>query len=368
MSFIYSMNLYEPFPASSSVDSIQRINPILNDPVEIENSNLVRNEMLEKKNISMNANISTSPSSSSSSLFLNSTLNPTSQKVTVGVVIVLISIIAIIIISVVSWYFLQDPWEYPKNEESSLNKDYYKDQYSYYAWSHLHQSPYILLYIYAPQGYIHFVPQTVMTWIHNPAEGENKHEQFQIKEYQPIFEICFLNMSQMIGLSRLRKKGQIVNANELLLQWKSENFFPCFQRKTIDRFSNTTSTSHRDQDLPKEVKNEIQFNCQFENIPLGLLSFRYQHGDSSTEQNFVSKVKILSCNCTDEHYQTGSILFYISFVIESEYQKKFLNQLTVLSDGSSTLPTCDQLELQIYNPEWASIVFSQNKSNLNFYN
>lgn len=273
--------------------------------------------------------------------------NTTSQKVTIGVVIVLLSIFAIIVIALVTWYFIQDPWEYPKDERSSIHKNYYKDQFSYYAWSALHQSPYILLHIYSPRGTLKYVPQSVMTW-------PMKQNDLKMKQYNPIFELYCENMTDMIGLSRLRKKGVLVNSHQILMQWKKENFFPLPKRKTVDPLHVNVNF------LPKEIKNEIEFDCNFNSIPTASLLCRYQPGDNTTEETLSGRIKILSCSQEGNDVVTGSISFYIVFLIENKNQTSTLDSLIRNSNLNSTVPTCDQIELSIYNPEWAEIVFAGN--------
>lgn len=95
---------------------------------------------------------------------ISTSTSSVTQKTAIGAVIVVISIIAVLLIASVTYYFTTDPWEKGDSTQSTVNRNYFREQYSYYAYSPPHQTPYILLHLYAPCGDIHFVPETVINW------------------------------------------------------------------------------------------------------------------------------------------------------------------------------------------------------------
>jgi hypothetical protein len=278
--------------------------------------------------------------------------NALTQKTAIGAVIVVISIVAVLLIASVTFYFTTDPWE--KNDyaqsQATINRNYFKEQFAYYAYSPTHQTPYLLLHIYAPMGNLHLVPWTVMNWS-GKTTREKKDELLSIS---PVFEIKFQMLGEMIGLSRLRKRGVCVSSYEVLERWKREQFFPSLEKEEVEwsQFG-----------LPHFAKQQILLRSMDIQMPIAMISCLYQ---STPHQNSDIRVQTLCKVISAEIHQNNSTisLFFVP-CLESQETLLFFNNLmdekmnpSPPVSGSGEVPfRCFQLEAYFYNPEWASTVF-----------
>lgn len=278
--------------------------------------------------------------------------NEFSHKTAMGAVIVVISIIVVIIISVVTWYFLQDPWEQPQTEDSTLRKDYYKEQINFYAWDRLHQSPYLLLHLYAPIGHISHSPSLIANWQSVLA---------------PIFEFRFHMSTEMIGLTRLRKKGIQLSALDVVEKWKRDRFFPIPEKRDVNHLET--------KGIPKSVEYEFMADS-LEKFPYALFTFIWQEPETKKEIKLATHVHILTC--TTSHLPSGNeIVFYVNPLLENTDTYNFfksLMQTTPVPQSSSPLsekeplpesyPQFFGLEAMIYNPQWSIQTHSNTPSML----
>lgn len=276
------------------------------------------------------------------------------QKTAIGAVIVVISIIAVLLIASVTYYFTTDPWEKGDSTQSTVNRNYFREQYSYYAYSPPHQTPYILLHLYAPCGDVYLVPETVMNW-------NSKTKNYSEARYSPIFQIQFKMLGEMLGLSRLRKRGLCLSSYEVLEHWKQEQFFPFYEKEEI---------VWSQEGLPSFVKNQLFLKSVDIQVPIAALSWLFQPSDESTETRIHVFCKIISA----EIFQEDSVIclffvpspenalteeFFRSILQEMPQERKYENTTENTSVNANNFSfRCSRLEAFFYNPEWAHTVLT----------
>lgn len=269
------------------------------------------------------------------------------QKAAVGAIIVVISIVAVIVISVVTWYFVQDPWEAAQSEDSSLNKDYFKNQESFYSWSEMHQSPYVLMHLFAPTGNILHLKHNITSWMAHPTPVSSE------KHYAPIFELHLNHASNLIGLSRLRKKGVYLTTADILAKWKREHFFPDYNITSLDRMQPDA------KQIPDSVTSELALGENMTSQPLALISFLYQPGEVSSERRVSCYAKILGWEANPSSDPQSKCVLYLNIVLENQDTREFFLQLMQKIPHSLDIYHAFRLEVYVYNPQWSSLVFPE---------
>ena len=278
-----------------------------------------------------------------------------SQKTAMSAVIVVVSIIAVVLVAVVTWYFIQDPWEYPASTTSTINRDYYKEQYSYYSWSPSHQAPYLLLHLFASSGNVMYVPQAAVYY-------KEDRGTMSVGQYAPLFQLEMQYVGDMVGVSRLRKKGVVLSMFDVLEQWNRQHFFPDIEKQTINKLSSDTKC------LPSQVTHRVSLGNEkvptyLSHVPFAYLSFLYQNGPSSTKELVGTHMKLISVNVDRlTHCIILSFIIHVGNSATQSFFQRLINDShnsAAASVATADIFHCYQIECNVYNPQWARTVFAE---------
>ncbi len=208
-------------------------------------------------------------------------------------IIVSASIILLVLIATVTYYLTVDPYEnahegLPANEKkrgyyrggSLLGKKYYKEQLNWFAYGHTHQTPRILMHFQAAFG--------------------------QLKDGSPnpintLNSLVLSGLSDMIGVTRLKRRGQIKNALDVARPWIEHGFF--------------ATVNPEENEFPIATLIMIQ-------------------GVSSVRS--ISLIKIHNLSLDDQKKEISLSFVFLHNRVSSDPNAEFLN-----------------VELLVYHPQWA---------------